>query len=116
MRRRKLLVVLADAWRTPAAPTPTYLATSVDRGRMCGGPGRWTWCWGRVEAQSPLLGAFCMTRAVSDILADIHRFPPPTDILRGWRPFAELVTELQVAGGLPGAVPDLLRYFEEHPT
>jgi hypothetical protein len=57
-----------------------------------------------------------MARAVADILADIHAFRPPTDILRGWRPFAELVTELQAAGGLPAAIPDMLRYFERHPT
>jgi hypothetical protein len=57
-----------------------------------------------------------MTRPVAEILADIYRFPPPTDILRGWQPFAELVQELRTVGGLPGAIPDLLRYFEEHPT
>src|SRR5947209_7919935 len=57
-----------------------------------------------------------MARAVAEILADIDAFPPPADILRGWRPFAELVAELEAAGGLPGAIPDLLRYFERHPT
>jgi hypothetical protein len=57
-----------------------------------------------------------MERAIADILADIDTFPPPSDPMRGWRPFAELVADLEKAGGLPGAVPDLLRYFERHPT
>jgi hypothetical protein len=57
-----------------------------------------------------------MPRAVAEILADIHAFPPPAGILRGWRPFAELVAELQAAGGMPAAIPELLRYFERHPT
>jgi hypothetical protein len=57
-----------------------------------------------------------MSRATADILADIQAFPPPTDILRGWRPLAELVAELEAADGLPDAIPDLLRYFERYPT
>jgi hypothetical protein len=57
-----------------------------------------------------------MARAVADILADIAAFAPPADIMRGWRPFAELVAELKDAGGLPAAIPALLGYFERHPT
>jgi hypothetical protein len=57
-----------------------------------------------------------MTRAVADILADIAAFEPPTDIMRGWRPLAELIAELKDAGGLPAAAPELLAYFERHPT
>jgi hypothetical protein len=57
-----------------------------------------------------------MARAVADILADIAAFAPPADVMRGWRPLAELVGELKAAAGLPAAVPDLLAYFERHPT
>lgn len=57
-----------------------------------------------------------MGRSVPEILAAIDAFPPPPDILRGWRPFADLVAELEEAGGLPAAVPHLLGYFERHPT
>jgi hypothetical protein len=57
-----------------------------------------------------------MARAVADVLAEIAAFTPPTDWMRGWKPFAELVAELKAAGGLPAAVPDLLSYFERHPT
>jgi hypothetical protein len=57
-----------------------------------------------------------MARAVANILADIAAFAPPTDVMRGWRPLAELVGELKATGGLPAAAPDLLAYFERHPT
>lgn len=57
-----------------------------------------------------------MGRAISDILADIDAFPPPTNPMREWGPFTALVAELEAAGGLPAAVPRLLRYFERHPT
>jgi hypothetical protein len=57
-----------------------------------------------------------MGRSIPDILADIDAFPPPTNPMREWGPFASPVTELEAAGGLPGAVSRLLWYFERHPT
>jgi hypothetical protein len=57
-----------------------------------------------------------VARSIADILADLDRFPPPDDALRGWQPFAELVAELGRAGGLPDAAPRVFGYFERHPT
>jgi hypothetical protein len=57
-----------------------------------------------------------MARAIADILVAIDAFPVPADPIGGWQPFANLVAELEEAGGLPTAVPQLLSYFERHPT
>jgi hypothetical protein len=57
-----------------------------------------------------------MARPVSDILADLLAFPAPANPMRDWGGFVELFAELRETGGLPSAIPDVLGYFERHPT
>ncbi len=57
-----------------------------------------------------------MPRTTPDILADMRSFPPPANPMRDWGGFVDLFAELHAAGGLPSKIPDVLLYFERHPT